>query len=91
MRAATTEYSGLPDDSLGSESMLLQPDPSLAELPGFTQEQLDALARSVECRRQQLDGDIRAYIKRKEAELRSYEQDVRLGLHSSHALWLQKS
>ena len=38
--------------------MLLHADPSLAEVPGFRKEQLDALARSVELRRQQLEDDI---------------------------------
>ncbi|KAJ5042633.1 hypothetical protein J3E74DRAFT_279455 [Bipolaris maydis] len=52
--------------------MLLQSDPSLAEVPGFTREQLDALARSVELRRQQLQQDINDYIKSKQDELRNY-------------------
>lgn len=58
--------------------MLLHPDPSLAEVPGFTKEQLDALARSVELRRQQLEKDINDYIKTKQDELRDYGQEVRL-------------
>ncbi|CAO2651599.1 Nn.00g041690.m01.CDS01 [Neocucurbitaria sp. VM-36] len=56
--------------------MLLHPDPSLAEVPGFSTEQLDALARSVELRRQQLENDIKDYIKRKQDELRKYEQEL---------------
>ena len=56
--------------------MLLHPDPSLAEVPGFSRAQLDALARSVELRRQQLEHDVQAYIKRKQDELRKYEQEV---------------
>ena len=56
--------------------MLLQPDPSLAEVPGFTKEQLDTLARSVELRRQQLQRDIDAYIASKQDELRNYGQQV---------------
>ena len=56
--------------------MLLQPDPGLAEVPGFTREQLDALARSVELRRQQLQRDIDAYIVAKQDELRAYGQQV---------------
>ncbi|KAH7374349.1 hypothetical protein BKA66DRAFT_422776 [Pyrenochaeta sp. MPI-SDFR-AT-0127] len=62
--------------------MLLRPDPSLAEVPGFSREQLDALARSVELRRQQLEKDIQAYIQRKQLDLRSYEQEV----HSARLL-----
>lgn len=56
--------------------MLLHPDPSLAEVPGFTREQLDALARSVELRRQQLEQDIAAYISRRQEDLRRHEQQV---------------
>ncbi|KAJ4363547.1 hypothetical protein N0V83_009843 [Neocucurbitaria cava] len=56
--------------------MLLQPDPSLAEVPGFSTKQLDALARNVELRRQQLEKDIQDYIKRKQDELRQYEQKL---------------
>ncbi|KAF2126226.1 hypothetical protein P153DRAFT_378427 [Dothidotthia symphoricarpi CBS 119687] len=56
--------------------MLLHADPGLAEVPGFDKEQLDSLARSVELRRQQLEQDIRAYIQRKQDELRSYEHQL---------------
>lgn len=56
--------------------MLLQSDPSLAEVPGFTKEQLDTLARSVELRRQQLQQDINDYIKSKQDELRDYGYQV---------------
>lgn len=61
------------------QSMLLHADPSLAEVPGFTKEQLDALARSVELRRQQLEDDIKDYIKAKQDELRRHGEEV--GLH----------
>jgi hypothetical protein len=57
--------------------MLLHADPSLAEVPGFTKEQLDALARSVELRRQQLEHDIHDYIKAKQDQLRRHGQEVR--------------
>ena len=43
-----------------------------AEVPGFSQEQLDRLARSVEARRQQLEEDINAYIARKQDELQQF-------------------
>ncbi|KAF1847485.1 uncharacterized protein K460DRAFT_363552 [Cucurbitaria berberidis CBS 394.84] len=56
--------------------MLLHSEPSLAEVPGFSREQLDALACSVELRRQQLENDIKDYIKRKQDELRNYEQEL---------------
>lgn len=56
--------------------MLLQIDPSLAEVPGFSPEQLHALARSVEQRRQQLESDINAYIERQQAALRRHEQEL---------------
>lgn len=58
--------------------MLLHADPSLAEVPGFTREQLDALAHSVELRRQQLEDDIQRYIRARQQELRAYEQEVPL-------------
>lgn len=56
--------------------MLLYTDPSLAEVPGFSQEQLDALARSVEQRRQQLESDINNYIQRQQTALRNHEQEL---------------
>jgi hypothetical protein len=56
--------------------MFLHPDAGLAEVPGFGKEQLDALACSVELRRQQLEQDIQDYIKRRQDELRQYEQEV---------------
>lgn len=57
--------------------MHLHVAPNLAaEVPGFSQEQLDRLARSVEARRQQLEEDINAYIQRKQDELRQYESEV---------------
>ncbi|KAG9189328.1 hypothetical protein G6011_06196 [Alternaria panax] len=65
-----------PKTHLPAQSMLLHADPSLAEVPGFTKEQLDALARSVELRRQQLEDDIRDYIKAKQDELRRHGQEL---------------
>jgi hypothetical protein len=56
--------------------MLLHADPNLAEVGDLSREQLDALAASVELRRQQLERDIREYIKQRQDELRSYEQEV---------------
>lgn len=57
--------------------MHLHATPSLAaEVPGFSQEQLDQLARNVEARRQQLEEDIHAYIAQKQSELRQYESEV---------------
>ena len=57
--------------------MHLHGAPNLAaEVPGFSREQLDRLARSVEARRQQLEEDINAYIARKQDELRQYESEV---------------
>ncbi|KAH6625601.1 hypothetical protein C7974DRAFT_203528 [Boeremia exigua] len=57
--------------------MHLHATPSLAaEVPGFSQEQLDRLARSVEARRQQLEEDINAYIARKQADLRQHESEL---------------
>ncbi|KAH7065972.1 hypothetical protein BKA63DRAFT_168215 [Paraphoma chrysanthemicola] len=64
--------------------MLLQPDPGLAEVPGFSRKQLDALARSVELRRQQLEHDIQDYIRHRQDDLRSYEQEL-LAHHRSMA------
>lgn len=71
--------------------MLLHADPNLAEVPGFTREQLDALAHSVELRRQQLEHDIQDYIKLKQNELRHYEQEVfdtlaAVGAHAPFAI-----
>jgi hypothetical protein len=72
-----TEPAGaLKEATKAAQSMLLRPDPSLAEVPGFTREQLDALARSVELRRQQLEQDIDDYIKHRQHDLRTYEQEV---------------
>ncbi|RMZ67884.1 Endo-polygalacturonase D [Pyrenophora seminiperda CCB06] len=59
-----------------AQSMLLNADPSLAEVPGFTRQQLDGLARSVELRRQQLEQDIQHYIRVKQDELRQHEQEL---------------
>lgn len=56
--------------------MLLHPDPSLAEVPGFSAEQLESLTRSVEQRRQKLEADINAYIRQKQEQLREYEREV---------------
>jgi tRNA A37 threonylcarbamoyladenosine dehydratase len=57
--------------------MLLHSDPRLAEVGDLSREQQDALARSVELRRQQLERDISDYIKQRQDELRTYEQEVR--------------
>jgi hypothetical protein len=57
--------------------MLLHSDPSLAEVGDLSREQLDALTCSVELRRQQLERDISDYIKQRQDELRTYEQEVR--------------
>lgn len=56
--------------------LLLEADPRLAEVPGLSRDSLDALARSVELRRQQLEDDIRDYISRRQHDLRAYEQEV---------------
>ncbi|CAE7188214.1 hypothetical protein P3342_008894 [Pyrenophora teres f. teres] len=56
--------------------MLLNADPTLAEVPGFTREQLDGLTRSLELRRHQLEQDIQHYIRAKQDELRRYEQQL---------------
>lgn len=56
--------------------MLLHSDPNLAEVGDLSREQLDALAKSVELRRQQLERDIAEYVKLRQEELRSYEQEV---------------
>ena len=58
--------------------MLLQLDPCLAEVPGFSPEQLASLTRSVELKKQKLEDDIKQYIARKQAELKNHEQEVRL-------------
>src|SRR5262245_27917607 len=55
---------------------MLVHDPSLAEAPGFTTEQLESLTRSVEQKKQRLEADIDAYIKKKQRELAHYEQEV---------------
>jgi hypothetical protein len=57
--------------------MHLQADPSLAEVPGFSSEQLATLARSIELKKQRLESDIHAYIKKKQRELHACEQEVR--------------
>lgn len=56
--------------------MRLERDPSLAEAPGFTTEQLDSLSRSIEAKQQKLEADINAYIKKKQRELALYEHEV---------------
>jgi hypothetical protein len=58
--------------------MLLHSDPRLAEVGDLSREQVDALTASVELRRQQLERDISEYIKQRQHELRSYEQQVSL-------------
>lgn len=61
--------------------MFLEARP-LTEVPGFTRAQLDALARNVERRRQQLENGIEEYISSRQDELRCYEQEVTT-LHSA--------
>lgn len=66
--------------------MHLHAGPSLAaEVPDFSQDQLDRLARSVEARRQQLEEDINAYVARKQDELRQYEHEVGTVPHCAHS------
>ena len=57
--------------------MLLSADPSLAEVPDVSPQQLSSLTASVERKQQQLEADINDYIKRKQDELRSYGREVR--------------
>lgn len=66
--------------------MLLQADLSLAEVPGFDAEQLETLTRSVELKKQKLEADIDAYIKKKQRELAQYEQEVPHLCFAFHAL-----
>jgi transcription termination factor NusB len=56
--------------------MHLHLDPSLAEVPDFSPQQLESLTRSVELKKQKLEADIRDYIQRQQEELRSYEREV---------------
>ncbi|CAI6334483.1 unnamed protein product [Periconia digitata] len=56
--------------------MLLERDPTLAEAPGFTTEQLLELSRSVEAKQLQLEADINAYIKKKQHELALYQHEL---------------
>jgi hypothetical protein len=56
--------------------MHLQADPSLAEPPGFSTDQLKALSRSIEAKKQKLETEINAYINHKQRELAHYEQEV---------------
>ncbi|KAF2657238.1 hypothetical protein K491DRAFT_595379 [Lophiostoma macrostomum CBS 122681] len=56
--------------------MLLSADPSLAEVPDVSPEQLASLTASVERKQQQLEADIHDYIRRKQDELRSYGREV---------------
>lgn len=44
--------------------------------PDFSPAQLESLTRSVEQKKQRLEHDIHNYIKRKQDELRNYEQEV---------------
>jgi hypothetical protein len=55
---------------------MLRSEAAQAEVPGLSKCQLEALTNSVELRRQQLEKDIRDYIKARQEELRSYEQEV---------------
>lgn len=56
--------------------MLLHADPRLAEAAGFSTEQLEGLARSIEQKKHQLEADINAYIAKKQRELARYEHEV---------------
>ncbi|KAF1961594.1 hypothetical protein CC80DRAFT_194529 [Byssothecium circinans] len=56
--------------------MHLQADAGLAEAPGISTEQLQSLSRSIEAKKQKLEADIDAYIKRKQRELAHYEQEL---------------
>ncbi|ORX96432.1 hypothetical protein BCR34DRAFT_180711 [Clohesyomyces aquaticus] len=56
--------------------MLLHADPGLAEAPDFSPEQLEALARGVERKKQKLEEDIQDYIRKKQDELRRYEKEL---------------
>ncbi|KAF2735968.1 hypothetical protein EJ04DRAFT_562917 [Polyplosphaeria fusca] len=56
--------------------MLLQKDPSLAEVPDFSPQQLETLTRSVEQKKQKLEGDIREYIRHKQDDLHQYERKL---------------
>ena len=44
--------------------------------PDFSPAELESLTRSVEQKKQRLEQDIKNYIKRKQDELRNYEQEV---------------
>lgn len=56
--------------------MVLHSSPGLGQGHDFDQAQLATLTASVEQKKQQLEADIQAYIKRKQTELRDYEQQV---------------
>ncbi|KAF2638587.1 hypothetical protein P280DRAFT_74443 [Massarina eburnea CBS 473.64] len=56
--------------------MHLQSDAGLAEAPGFATDQLESLSRSIEAKKQKLEADIDAYIKKKQRELAQYEQEL---------------
>lgn len=56
--------------------MLLERDPSLAEAPGFTKEQLASLTAAVSAKQLKLEADINAYVAKKQAELTMYEQKL---------------
>ncbi|KAF2675744.1 hypothetical protein K458DRAFT_425268 [Lentithecium fluviatile CBS 122367] len=64
--------------------MLLQADPSLAEVPGFSPEQLAGLARSIELKKQKLESDIHAYIRKKQRELALAEQELLAQYRETH-------
>lgn len=66
--------------------MHLHSDPSLAEVPDFPSEQLESLTRSVQKKQKRLEQDIQDYIRRKQAELSNYEQEVPLPCSVAHTL-----
>ena len=56
--------------------MHLHTDAALAEAPGVATEQLESLSRRIDAKKQRLEADIDAYIRRKQRELAQYEQEV---------------
>ncbi|KAF2751172.1 hypothetical protein M011DRAFT_103408 [Sporormia fimetaria CBS 119925] len=56
--------------------MVLTSGASLAEAPDLSPQQLERLTRSVERKKQRLEADIAEYIRRKQADLHSYEREL---------------
>jgi transcription termination factor NusB len=56
--------------------MVLHSGWSLQMAPDLSPAELESLTRSVEQKKQRLEHDISNYIKRKQDELRNYEQEV---------------